>query len=138
MAKKRAKKSTKVYHKTKEDDSVTYVKVDQPHPLRRDILETAIESAELLKNWEGYQKLKEDKVETFKKLVEIMKKVEKEISSLKRNIPKMDDIDVEEEKPVKPKKVEEVLTESSVKKEYRSDLDKEIDEIHSKLKNLKI
>ncbi len=135
MAKKRAKKATKRTHHKKKDDGVTYVKIDNPHPLRKDILETAIESAELLKNWESYQKLKEEKVEVYKKLVETMKNIEKEITSLKRHIPRIDDI--EEEKPVKPKKVE-VVPKPIVKKEPRSELDREIDEIHSKLRNLKI
>ncbi len=134
MAKKRAKKTTRTHHK-KEDDSVTYVKVDSPHPLRKDVLETAIESAELLKKWESYHKLKEEKAEIYKKLVGVMKKIDKEITSLKRHIPKMDEVDVKEEKPIK---VKESIESPVVKKSHESELDREIDEIHSRLNKLKI
>ena len=125
MAKKGPKKTTK------KEESITYVKVDQPSHLRKNILETAIESAELLKKWESYQKIKEEKAEIFKKLVVVMNKIEKETNSLKKHLPKSEDIKVKERKKEKVSIKEE-------EKEHKFGLDREIDDIHSKLRKLKL
>ena len=125
MAKKGPKKSTK------KEERISYVKVDQPSHLRKNILETAIESAELLKKWESYQKIKEEKAEIFKKLVVVMNKIEKETNSLKKHLPKSEDIKVKERKKEKVSIKEE-------EKEHKFGLDREIDDIHSKLRKLKL
>ncbi len=118
---------------SKKEESITYVKVDQPDHLRKDILETAIESAELLKKWESYQKFKEEKAEIFKKLVVVMKKIGKETNSLKKHLPKSDDVKIKE-KTTKKK----TSTKISEKKEHKFELDEEINDIRSRLKKLEL
>jgi hypothetical protein len=127
------KKSTP---KKKEDDSVTYVRVDGPIPTRKDILETAIDSAEILRDWESYKKHRATKLETYEKLVGVMRKIDREVNSLRRHLPKMKEVE-DLEKPVikKEKKVEPTKVE---KKKFNSELDREIADIRGKLNNLRI
>jgi len=132
-------KKVKHHHKHTEDDCVTYVKLDGSLPLRKDILEGAIESAELLKAWENYHKFKSDKMAVYKVLSSLLDKVDKEVVALKRHIPRMSEIDLPEikEKKVveKPKMVEEQKP-KQLEKEFKSKLDKEIYDIHEKLRKL--
>jgi hypothetical protein len=139
MPRKKTKK-VKSHPKKKEDDCVTYVKIGSPVPLRKDVLESAIESAELLKAWENYHKFKSDKVDKYKKLEIVLGKIEKEVNALKRHIPKMNEVDVpkEEKKLIKPKKSIEAKKPKPLEQEFKSKLDKEIYDINSKLKKLNI
>lgn len=139
MPRKKTKK-VKSHSKKKEDDCVTYVKLEGPTPLRKDILESAIESAELLKAWENYYKFKSEKVDYYKKLAVVLGKVEKEVNALKRHIPRMNEVDIpkEDKKPiVKAKKIAESKP-RPMEPEFKSKLDKEIYDINSRLKKLNI
>lgn len=128
-----AKKKSKT---TKKEESITYVKVDQPVHLRKRILETAVESAELLKKWEGYQKTKEEKAAVFKKLVTVMNKIEKETNALKKHLPKSEEIKFKDKASVKPKKTK---SKAILEREKpSSDIDREISDIQAKIKGLKL
>jgi len=134
--KKTPKKKVKV---EKEDDEVTYIRLENPLPLRRDILETAIDSAEILQDWENYKNLRVKKIEVYKKLVFVMQKIEKEVSILKKNLPKKSNVKgLEKEHIVKEKKVIKQEPGETEKKEFNTELDREISGIRSKLDNLKL
>ncbi|MBT7706236.1 hypothetical protein HN747_02200 [archaeon] len=139
MPRKKTKKAKS--HPKKEDDCVTYVKLEGSTPLRKDILESAIESAELLKAWENYHKFKSDKVDYYKKLAVVLGKIEKEVNALKRHIPKMNEVDMpkEDKKPIiKAKKSVDAKKPRPLEPEFKSKLDKEIYDINSRLKKLNI
>jgi hypothetical protein len=133
------KKTKKSHPKKKDDDCVTYVKLEGSTPLRRDVLEGAIESAELLKAWENYHKFKSEKVDYYKKLAIVLNKIEKEVNALKRHIPKMSEVEVpeEEKKIIKPKNAAVTKKPKQLEPEFKSKLDKEIYDINSRLKRLK-
>jgi hypothetical protein len=115
---------------SKRGDAVTFVRVDDPSSLRREILEGAIETAELLKIWESYHKLKSQKAEIFRKLTLIFSKIDREANSLRKFMPKLPE--VKEEKKVK------VPSKAKPEKVYTGELDQEISDISSKLKGLNI
>tara|TARA_Y100000310_G_scaffold343234_1_gene449914 strand:- start:1561 stop:1989 length:429 start_codon:yes stop_codon:yes gene_type:complete len=127
-----------VKKKNVKEEGVTYVKIGGHTPLRKDILQTAINSAELLQYWESYQRLKLVKAENMEKLGKVMKKIDKEINLLKKNIPKLAEVDKleKEEKKISPTRV--TRRKPIIKKEFKSEIDKEIDDIQNKLKNLKV
>ena len=62
-------------HKAK-DRTVTYVKVDTPLAIRKGVLQSAIWGTELLRNYERYKSLKEEKVVRSKQLLDIFKEIE--------------------------------------------------------------
>ncbi len=115
----------------KEENSA-YVKVDSPLLIRREILESAIESAELLKSWESYQSYKFKKLEVVRKVVNIMKRIEREVVSLKKKLPVVDVPELEEEK-MEPMKV---VKNKPKKVDNRSQIDKEIGSLQDRLNRL--
>ena len=116
----------------KEENSA-YVKVDSPLSIRREILESAIESAELLKSWESYQSYKYKKLEVVGKVVSIMRRIEKEVTALKKRLPVVDVPELEEEK-LKPVKVTKRKVEKVV--DNRPQIDKEIDSLQERINKL--
>jgi hypothetical protein len=116
----------------KEENSA-YVKVDSPLSIRREILESAIESAELLKSWESYQSYKYKKLEVVGKVVNIMRRIEKEVIALKKRLPVVDVPELEEEK-LKPVKVTKRKVEKVV--DNRPQIDKEIDSLQERINKL--
>ena len=116
----------------KEENSA-YVKVDSPLSIRREILESAIESAELLKSWESYQSYKYKKLEVVGKVVNIMRRIEKEVTALKKRLPVVDVPELEEEK-LKPVKVIKRNVEKVV--DNRPQIDKEIDGLQERINRL--
>ena len=116
----------------KEENSA-YVKVDSPLSIRREILESAIESAELLKSWESYQSYKYKKLEVVGKVVNIMRRIEKEVIALKKRLPVVDVPELEEEK-LKPVKVIKRNVEKVV--DNRPQIDKEIDSLQERINKL--
>jgi hypothetical protein len=82
--------------------------------------------------------LKLVKAENMEKLGKVMKKIDKEINLLKKNIPKLAEVDKleKEEKKISPTRV--TRRKPIIKKEFKSEIDKEIDDIQNKLKNLKV
>lgn len=116
----------------KEENSA-YVKVDSPLSIRREILESAIESAELLKSWESYQSYKYKKLEVVGKVVSIMRRIEKEVTALKKRLPVVDVPELEEEK-LKPVKVIKRNVEKVV--DNRPQIDKEIDGLQERINRL--
>lgn len=145
MAKKKAKTTQKkgVEKKNKvkkEDKSFTYVRIENSLPTRKSILETAIDSAEILKSWENYTKIKDKKMRAFEKLNTLINKIEREVTSLKRHIPKTDyfnSLEEENRKEVKFSKATHGKPKIE-KKTFRSELDKEIDSIRSRLDQLNV
>lgn len=115
----------------KEENSA-YVKIGSPLSLRREILESAIESAELLKSWESYQSYKIKKLEAIGKVVNVMKRIEREVGSLKKKLPVVAVPELEE------KQIEKVV-ENKVRKvevDNRTQIDKEIDNLQDRIKSL--
>ncbi len=119
--------------KKKEQDSV-YVRIDSALTLRREILETAIESTALLKRWESYKILREMKLAEIKELKKIMDNIEKEFREFKKHLPKVEI--KEEEKPREIQKEEK--KEAVVKDSGLSEIDSEIEELKARLSQLKI
>ena len=68
-----------------------------------------------------------------------MQKIEKEVSILKKNLPKKSNVKgLEKEHIVKEKKVIKQEPGETEKKEFNTELDREISGIRSKLDNLKL
>ena len=110
--------------------SSEYVRVEQPLFLRRKLLETAIESTEVLRFFESYKTIREEKVSKIKKLRTLMRRIKREISNLDKEMPESK-IGEQQEKPEKvkslPKKTKKV-----------NSLDEELDKIKQKLSDLSI
>ncbi len=104
-----------------------YIKIDASPSVRKEILESAVLSAQITKSYEDYKKLREKKHERRLKLIATMKKIRGSLNTLKnRELPKI------------PSERKQQIEETVVKKEkvYVSDLDKEIMEIKKRLHDL--
>ena len=126
-----------IHHHHNKDESHAYVRLDNSIMTRKELLQTAIESAQILKDWETYKLIRELKLEAYKKVVFIFNKIEREMSTIKRKIPKFDN-EKYLGKPVTQKVEEERVGEVQEKKIYKTELDKEIDEIRDKINALGI
>lgn len=73
--KKHLAKKEHTTHKHR-DKTVTYVRVDSPLAIRKGVLQSAIWGTELLRNYERYKALKEEKIVRSKQLVEIFNEIE--------------------------------------------------------------
>ena len=62
--------------KKHKDKTVTYVRVDNPLIIRKSVLQSAIWGTQLLRNYERYKALKEEKIVRSKQLVEIFNEIE--------------------------------------------------------------
>lgn len=62
--------------KKQKDHTVTYVRVDSPLVIRKGVLQSAIWTTELLRNYERYKVLKEEKAARSKQLVDIFNEIE--------------------------------------------------------------
>ena len=111
--------------------NVEYVQIDQPVVIRRNILETAVESANSLKFFEDYKEIKSKKVSQIKKIRTLLRKINREMLAFEKLLP-----EVKEEKIEEPKGKLDGAKEEKTKK--TEGLDAEIDKIKSKLSSLGI
>ena len=110
--------------------SSEYIKVDQPLFLRRKLLETAVDSTEILRFFENYKLIKEKKVFQINKLKTLMIKIKREIIKLNKELPESKKENIPKNKPNKKKQPEQT-------KKVKS-LDEELVRIKEKLSNLSI
>ena len=108
-----------------------YIRLEQPIPLRRKILETAIDSTEILRFFETYKSIKVEKISKIKKLRTLMGKIKREIHKLNKEIPESR-ID-----SLKPKKSEKIKLPLKKKDKFTS-LDEELGRIKEKLSKISI
>lgn len=124
------------------DTSILHVQIDNPTDVRRNILESAINSAEILKNYEKYREIRHRKKQYMERFAKISKEIKEEINKLEDNLPEIKEEvkkpeipRVTEQKPVvKVKKV--VHKEPIIKQQPKSKLEQDIDEIRKKLARL--
>ncbi len=108
-----------------------YVRIEQPIFLRRKLLETAVESTEILRFFENYKSIRNKKVSQIKKLRTITRKIKREIFKLNKEMPEST---VGEIKPLKKDK-----SNTKTKKTKRATtLDEELKRIKLKLSKLSI
>lgn len=62
--------------KKPKDSTVTFVKMDGPLAIRKGVLQSAIFATELLRDYERYKALKEEKAVRSKQLIEIFNEIE--------------------------------------------------------------
>jgi DNA-binding transcriptional regulator GbsR (MarR family) len=110
--------------------SSEYIRVEQPLFLRRKLLETAVDSTEILRFFENYKLIKEKKVSQIKKLKTLMRKIKREITKLNKEMPESKKDSLQKNKT----KLKELPKQT---KKVRS-LDEELDRIKEKLSNLSI
>lgn len=123
-------KKKKLRTRKKKEKETMYVRIDHSVMLRKEILETAIEIANLIKRWEGYKVLREKKLQQIKVLKKLMSDIEKEFRSFNRDLPKVEIEKVDKE-------VKEGV-EVSVKKREISTIDKDLEELKAKLAQLRV
>ncbi len=63
-------------NKNKEHKTVMYFKVDSPLSLRKEILRTAIDTTQLLRDYESFRSIKHAKMERYRELSKVFKEVE--------------------------------------------------------------
>jgi hypothetical protein len=138
MVKKHHNKA--VHHHQHEDDT-TYVRIDNALQTRKQVLESAIDITELMKRYESYKVLRELKMKEMKKLEILVKKIRTEMNAYVKNMPKIKEVIEEEKKELKMLHQMEVhKTDRPVveEKEHLTGIEREIEEIKAKLKQLDI
>jgi hypothetical protein len=109
-----------------------YVKVEGPLVFRKEILETAVDSATTLRFFEKYGTIRSKKSLQIKKLKIIMGKIVKEINAFEKIIPETDiDFKNDEKKELPKKGIKKIK-----KTKRESKLEDQIKEIKEKLSKL--
>ena len=128
-------------HKIKKQ-TVVHVQIENPINLRKEILNTAINSAEIIKHYEVLKEVKNRKKQYQKRLVEVLDEIEDLRKKLEDHLPvvKYEEHKTKYPKPMKssPKREPKPRV-KPVKKQrdlHRSPMDKEIDDMRRKLESL--
>ena len=103
-----------------------YVGLNQPISIRKNILETAIKSALILKYFEYYKKIRKDKIEKINKIRTIMRRIIREVNALNIVLPAMKG---EVESPTEKKQIKKRV----IRKEG---IESDIEDIRKKLSEL--
>lgn len=117
---------------TKKEEGVSYIRIDSPLEARREILNAAIESTYILKYIEHYKRIRSKKLEKVQEINRLMTKISKEVTNLKRALPK--ESEIEGLKPVELKSV--VKKEPAKKTEPRDSIERDLDEIRKRLDSI--
>lgn len=125
-----AKRKKKV--KPSSVDSQIHVRIENHIQKRKNILESAIFSTELLQKYENFKKLRNQK----NKQMALLKKTVKEISLLFKELKfkELPQIKIEKEGPIAPK----IFKEKEIPQPRKDELSRELESIKSKLENLNI
>jgi len=123
---------------------LTYTQIQEPLTIRRSVLEAALYSAEILKSYENLKKIHAEKDAYKKKLKTIIANIKILNSRITEELPELPQEErpqpVKKPEPIKPLKVEIKIP---IKKKLmqpvaKSGLDLELEDIKSKLENLRI
>ncbi len=114
----------------KKESSHLRVKLEEPRWIRKDILEGAMNSGQLLKSYKIYKSNREKKIDKMYNLRKVIKELKLEMGKLKnKDLPKV----VERKKILKP-----IPEKEDKRTEVVSELDRELEDLRDKLKNLDI
>ena len=108
-----------------------FFKVEDPNILQKNLLESAIETTELLQKFDSLEKTKKQKAVKIKKLATIDRELKSLVKELREQIPEIE----------KPKQEIKTTPQKTTKKTHTKKLEKknlreELKEIQRKLKNL--
>lgn len=117
----------------KKEEGISYVRLDSPLDARRAILNAAIESTYILKHIESYKALKVKKIEKIQEINRLMRKINNEALKLRKVLPKEDEIKGLKKPEVKVKK-----RAKAVKVEKKDSIDKDLEDIKSKLDSIEV
>lgn len=105
-----------------------YVSLTQPISIRKNILETAIRCALILKYFENYKGIRKDKIEKINKIRTVMRRIIREVNALNMVLPAMKG---EGESPTKTEKKQ--IKRRVIRKEG---IESDIEDIRKKLSEL--
>ncbi|MFH1209296.1 MAG: hypothetical protein V1663_00705 [archaeon] len=118
------------------DNEVVYKRVFNYKNIRRNLLNTAIESLRLLQDYERIKSIRKEKYQLFLYAKEKVLELNKQIESLKDKMPKAK---IEKEKPLRFDIKESVEGHKfKIERPKISSLDLELENIKNKLQNLNI
>ncbi len=121
------------------EDSTTFVRVENPLVLREEILHSAIDTTSILKSYERYGLLRDKKITLMKKVRTLMRKIEKEFKVIReKQLPRVEEIERDIELNGKKKKKTSKVHQIKKTKVVRTSLDRDIDEIRKKLSELEV
>jgi hypothetical protein len=155
MKKRKKKRKTKKAKKLTKKD-ILHVRIEKPIDFRKKTLKSAIDATSLLKNYESYKILKEEKMKKIVELNSTLKEIHHLMGELKnKNLPIVKEIEEEIQKEEK-RRAKKISQFSKVKVQIKkpkdiekpalikrpdtemSRLDKELEEIKLKLSRLEI
>jgi len=133
--------------KSSKSHGVMHVQVEGPIDLRKQVLNTAINSAEILNHYEVLREIKHRKKQYQQKLREVLKELNELKAKLDSDLPEVKDFDHKKTKYIapmtplpKPKKEEkQKLEKKAVKKQrspHKNPLEREIESMRRKLESL--
>ena len=132
--------------KLSKSQGVMHVQIEGPIDLRKQILNTAISSAEILKHYEVIREIKHRKKQYQEKLNDVLAEINELKAVLEDSLPEVKDLEHKKPKytapmtPLpKPKEEKQKLEKRSFKKQrspHRSPLEKEIESMRRKLELL--
>ena len=111
----------------KEENDVSYIKIDSPLDARKTILNAAIQATYILRYIESYKQIKARKLEIIREINAVMEKIERETIKLKGALPKEKEI-----QGIEPIKIKEE------KSGYKDPLEKDLEEIRRRLLDLRV
>ena len=121
------------------EDSTTFVRVENPLVLREEILHSAIDTTSILKSYERYGLLRDKKITLMKKVRTLIRKIEKEFKVIReKQLPRVEEIERDIELNGKKKKKTSKVHQIKKTKVVRTSLDRDIDEIRKKLSELEV
>ncbi len=136
MAKKKKRRKKVVVRKKKKEESV-HVRLDDPISKRKDILQTAVMTVELLKKYDVVRELRKEKTKEMDKLRVILNDIKKMTKQIKtKDLPKVKEIETKhkEHKVVVKEKAIEKHEEKIIR--HKSAIDNQLDALRKKLETL--
>lgn len=118
-----------------EENEVIHVKIESPSEIRKNILKCALDTIEILKGREDFKKINHEEMKVKKELERHIQKLTTSVNAFSRELPVIKGFKT----TVKEEKVEREDKEVIEKKEPEIEdrLNVELDEIRSKIENLK-
>ncbi|MBI2109595.1 hypothetical protein HYT58_00280 [Candidatus Woesearchaeota archaeon] len=120
------------------EDSVVHVRLETPVHIRREILESAIETAEILKSMDRVMQFQQQKLRYWERLRTSINKIRTTNNQLFTSMPQISLPKPKKSPEIKILKPSELIKPKPQKEKKENPLSKELDDIRRKLENLKI
>ena len=134
MAKKKKRKKV-VVHKKKEES--VHVRLDNPISKRKNILQTAVMTVELLKKFEVVRDLRKEKVKEMDKLRIVLNDIKKMTRAIKtKDLPKVKGLEEKHKEHKVVMKARHIEKHEKKIKIHRSAIDSQLDALRKKLETL--